>query len=300
VRPGLRRLPAPGRLLVVSSAGAWTVAQDGAQRRIGPWTGATWSPHGLFVGVWRGSQLAAVDARGGVHWLLARERIRGAAWSPEGYRVAYLSGAGLRVVAGDGTGDHAIAARTGAATPAWSPTFLHRLAYADPSGRVVVADSDSGARAWDSACGDRVLALAWAPDGRTLFALTARTLRVYGERGALRARVPAPPGARNVALAFAPAGGRLALIRTAAGRSEAVTLRPDGSREHRLFTGPGLISDLAFSPDGRWVLLGWRAADQWLFLHRGDRRVRAAGAIAAQFAPRARRPGFPRVAGWCC
>jgi Tol biopolymer transport system component len=299
-RAHLGPLPA-GRLLVTSAAGAWVVARDGSRRRLGPYSGAAWSPRGLYAVVWSGAVVRAVAPDGRVAWTLRTPgRVAAAAWSPDGFRVAYLSGGGLRVVAGDGTGDHGLAARVERAAPVWSPTAVHRLAYADRAGRVVVADADTRERIWRSARGDRVLALAWAPDGRRLAALTAGTLRVYGRQGRRLARLPAPRGGRNVALAFAPAGGRLALIRTLPGRSEALTLRADGSRQHRLFSAPGELSDLAFSPDGRWVLLGWRAADQWLFLHRGDRRVRAAGAIGAQFTPGARRPGFPRIAGWCC
>jgi dipeptidyl aminopeptidase/acylaminoacyl peptidase len=300
-RPGLRSLPAAGRLLVVSPAGAWIVGADGAQRRLGDWTGADWSPQGRFVVAWRGRHVAALDPRGNVRWLLTRGRIHAAAWAPiDGYRVAYVSGSALRVVAGDGTGDHPLAARVGPAIPAWSPTVLHRLAYADRRGRVVVVDSDARVRAWRSAPGGRVLQLAWTPDGSRLLALSPGSLRVLNARGRLLRRLAAPAGKRNARLAVA--ADRVALIRTAAitGRSEAVLLRAARRGERRLFSLPGTLADVAFSPDGRWLLLGWRAADQWLFLHIADHRVVAAGAIAAQFGPGALRPAFPRLAGWCC
>src|SRR5438034_20663 len=42
-------LPAPGRLLVNSSRGAWVVEQNGSKRLLGPYREASWSPFGRFV-----------------------------------------------------------------------------------------------------------------------------------------------------------------------------------------------------------------------------------------------------------
>ena len=54
-------LPSGGRLLVTSGGTAWIVGRDGTRRRLGAWSGASWSPQGLFVVVWRGRRLAALD-----------------------------------------------------------------------------------------------------------------------------------------------------------------------------------------------------------------------------------------------
>jgi len=69
-----------------------------------------------------------------------------------------------------------------------------------------------------------------------------------------------------------------------------------------LFSGPGRFSDLTWSPDGRWLLFGWRDADQWLFLQpERPRHIVAISNISEQFAPgQAGRTAFPSVAGWCC
>jgi hypothetical protein len=75
------------------------------------------------------------------------------------------------------------------------------------------------------------------------------------------------------------------------------------ARARSIFAGPGTFADLAWSPDGRRLLVAWREADQWLFIpvrHRS--RVIAVDGISGQFSPGAERAAFPRVEadGWCC
>ena len=72
------------------------------ESRLGDYDEATWSPRGLFVGVSKRHQLAAVTPKGDVRWTLSRPRVHDASWAPSGFRVAYLSGSNLRVVVGDG------------------------------------------------------------------------------------------------------------------------------------------------------------------------------------------------------
>ena len=57
-----------------------------------------------------------------------------------------------------------------------------------------------------------------------------------------------------------------------------------------LFTAPGRLSGLAWSPDGRWLLTSLPAADQWIFVGRG--RVLAVSHIARQF------DGISSLDGW--
>ena len=70
----------------------------------------------------------------------------------------------------------------------------------------------------------------------------------------------------------------------------------------RLFAGPGRFDGVELSPDGDWLLLAWRSADQWLFLELAHpQRVVAVSDISAQFAPGTTSPPpFPTLAGWCC
>jgi hypothetical protein len=67
--------------------------------------------------------------------------------------------------------------------------------------------------------------------------------------------------------------------------------------ERDLFTGSGEFRQVAWSPDGRWLLVGWPTADQWVFVRvAGPRTIRAASNLSAQFRSRS----FPVVDGWCC
>jgi hypothetical protein len=162
--PAGRELPAPGRLLVSDPTGAWIVQRDLSARWLGAWSTASWSPRGLFVLATRRDVLAALDPRGQVRWTLTRPRVSHAVWSRgDGYRVAYRSRAQLRIVAGDGTGDRALVARTAPVTPAWrpGPAHEHVLAYATPRGGVAVRDVDAVAR-W---AGTTPQPAGWLPSG---------------------------------------------------------------------------------------------------------------------------------------
>jgi hypothetical protein len=305
-RPAIGRLPGAGRLLVSAPTGAWVIRGDGSQRRLGGYDEAGWSPGGLYAVVTRGRQLVAVEPGGAVHWTVSRPRRVGLpAWSPrDGYRVAYLSGGALRVVAGDGTGDHLVARRVAAVRPAWRPGPGYLVAYVARGGRVVLADADSGRRLWRSPAGPKPRALQWTRDGRRLVALAPGYVRVLTRDGRGWARLAVPAGKRAEAMAVHPDGDSVALIRRLPrDRSEVVSV-PLRVRtgERLLFAGQGTFTDLAWSPDGRWLLVAWRDADQWLFIRSSRvRRIDAVSGIRRQFDPGGPGTGaFPRIAAWCC
>ena len=102
-----------------------------------------------------------------------------------------------------------------------------------------------------------------------------------------------PEEGRILAAAFRPGSHAVAYAHELRGRTQVLV---DGEPGGLVFSGPGRIDELAWSPDGRWLLLGWRAADQWLFVRPGTRAVRAASRISEQF----RSSRFPTIAGWCC
>ena len=318
VRPGrddarqaLSSLPADGRLLVTSARGPWIVERNGSKRLLGAYEDASWSPQGLFVVVTRGHEVIALEPGGRPRWSVARAgRVRAARWSPDGFRIAYHAGGDLRVVAGDGTGDALLARGTGPAPSAWWPGNAHRLAYVDAGdSRVVVRDTDSGRVVWRSAPGGPVSELAWSSDGRRLLAVGPQLVRQFDARGRLMGSLPLPSGNRAQTAAFHPGRDEFALVShdRAADRSrlEVVRLRSSGARSQVLLAGAGAFGDVEWSPDGRWLLVAWRAADQWVFVRTGDRsqpaeRLRTVGNIASQFDPGAGEARFPRLAGWCC
>jgi Tol biopolymer transport system component len=287
-----------GRLLVSSAQGTWIVRGDGTRLRLGPWTAATWSPRGLYLAAWRGRELSAVAPNGRVAWTIAaRGTVRDATWSPDGYRIAYRRDAVLAVVAGDGTGARILAQPVRAAAPAWRPGAPHTLAWVGASGRIEVRDVDSGARVWrSSASVGAVTALAWSADGHRLLARGARRVVVFDVTGKRSWRVRLPDGARVDAAAWAPSGDRIALaLRGAAATSVYVTPAPLVPRQP-VFTTTGTLRSLAWSPDGRRLLVRWADADQWLLLSPSAAHapITAIGSISRRFgAP-------PTVQDWCC
>jgi hypothetical protein len=300
--PALFSLPAPGRLLISGPGGTWAVAADGSTRRLGSWPQASWSPHGRYVTVVNGDQLAAVDLGGTPQWTLARPAVSDPRWyPPSGYRVAYLSGGELRVVAGDGTADHLLATGLAKVAPAWRPGHPYQLAYVTRRGRVVVRDSDTGQTLWSAAPEGRATTqLAWAPDGQRLIALSRLTIHVYTAAGDPIKTITLPRGMPAIDAALSPNGRQLALVLGGPSNDVVIeNLAAHATAPRRVLAGAGL-RDLVWSPDGRWLLVSWPAADQWVFVRvAGTPRIDAVSHIARQFSARGH-GGFPHVEGWCC
>ncbi len=300
-RPALTSLPAAGGLLVTSPKGAWVVAADGGKRRLGSYDGATWSPKGLFAAVTKGRELTAVAPDGTVHWSLsAAHPVSDPAWAPGGLRVAYRAGSSVRVVAGDGTDDRLIARHVASTPPAWVPTAPRNvLTFVGRDERVRAVDVDTGRTLWRSPpFGGGIESLNWSSAGQLLVVSRSFvvTLNHHG-----RAIAKSATGGRVEAAAVSPNGTKVALARRTRTGSELilVTSPPMGLPHRDLFSGPGRFTDVTWSPDGSWILLGWRDADQWLFIRAGDGKVDAVSDISRQFAPGARGAvGFPHVAGW--
>jgi hypothetical protein len=295
--PTLSRLPAPGRILVSSSAGTSIVAADGGIRRLGPYTDASWSPRGLFVAGTVGRRLYALEPDGTVRWSLARPGpVSLPAWSPgDGYRVAYLQGRDLRVVAGDGSDDRRLASPAAGVRPAWRPGAGHVLSYVTTRGAVVTRDVDTGRVLWTArTAGGPVVALAWSHDGAHLAVLTRGLLSVRYRDGRRGPSQGFANGFLPTAMALARSGRRAVLAGTAGGVLSVPLFRAGGTR--RVFAGDGDFSGVAVDPSGRWVLAGWRAAGQWVFV--GRRKVVTFSRIARQLDPK--RNEFPRIEGWCC
>jgi WD40 repeat protein len=299
--PVLFSLPARGDLLVSGRGGTWTVAADGSTRRVGRWTGASWSPHGLYLIVVGADRLAAISPRGVPKWTLGRSRVADPSWfAPTGYRVAYLSGHDLRVVAGDGTGDHLLATGVARVAPTWRPGHPYQLAYLTTAGRLVVRDGDSGLIAWSVKSPVNARQLTWSDDGQRLLVLSPQKALLYDADGRLVRKLTAFRSAPLVGGALSSNGRELALV--SGGPSGEVTVT-DPEAPHpvarRVLAGSGL-GQVDFSPDGRWLVITWPAANQWVFVRVvGAPRITAVSRIAQQFSSGAT-TAFPRLEGWCC
>jgi hypothetical protein len=289
-------LPAEGRLLVRSDVGVWVVQPDGSKRLLGDYREASWSPFGRFVVAARRDELAALEPDGDVRWTLSRPGVRSPRWTgtETDTRIAYVDRSGLRVVAGDGTSDQLLAGRAPGPL-AWSPGNAFVLAYADQRGRVVVTDADSGETLWRARAEGPVAELEWSSDGRRLLVRRTRStddVAVYTRTGTLLTGIRTPLGEVS-ALGTRPGGRGLALAIHEGARARLSVTGAQGP----LLAGPGAFDDIAWSPDGRWVLVGWPLADQWVFVRAGEaKRVRAVSNVSEQFRSRS----FPRVEGWCC
>jgi TolB protein len=301
--PALTQLPTGGQLLVTSAEGPWIVQPDGSKRLLGGYLEASWSPHGLYVAVTRRHELLAVDPHGTAHWSLARPgTLSLPRWAPDGYRIAYLDGSNLRIIAGDGTGDRFFADAVAHVAPAWRPSLTHEhvLAFASAGGELELYAVDNNELYARHRLPAHPLQLLWSTDGERLVALTTHEISIFnhdgGPLGSIRLR------RQPTAAAFEPHTHQLAVILSGA-RSDAVAFNVDRPSRpaQEIFSGTGRFSGLAWSPTSRWLLLAWPTANQWLFIRSAPRqRIAAVSAIARQFNPGRRRVAFPTVDGWCC
>jgi hypothetical protein len=287
-QPALFSLPAPGRLLVASDAGVWIVQQDGSKRLLGPYREASWSPFGRFVVVARQNELAALEPDGDVRWTLARPGVRSPRWtgSEIDTRIAYHGRNVPRVVAGDGRGDRPVCAVSAQPiAPAWKPGAGFVLTLVAPSGAPYVVDLDGCVVPWTSKPIARPRRVEWSSDGKRLLIVGASTIRILdSSTGRLVASTLGSdaawrPGTRTLARIF----HRGEASRVIVGRRV-------------VFSATGRLAQPEWSPDGRWLLVGWPIADQWVFIRADGKRIRAVSNVSEQFRSRS----FPRIEGWCC
>jgi WD40 repeat protein len=308
-RPLLAGLPGGGRLLVNSPNGPWIVQADGNRRHLGPYLAAAWSPHSLFVVAWRGSELAALDLRGHPQWTLtANGRVTVARWSPDGFRIAYIAGRSLWIVAGDGSGPHQLRGSVEPVIPAWEPHTgdAHRIAFVDRFGHVELRDADTGALSWRIKPIASPQQLLWSPDGTQLLAVAADRLSVYDADGRAVATRTLGPGATAGVAVPAPAGDRVALVLhqsfQAATSVGLVHATRAGLRAppQILFSAAERITGLSWSPNGRWLLAASPSADQWIYIRAlKPTRLAAISRIDRQFESDHRQAqGFPTPGGW--
>jgi hypothetical protein len=293
-------LPAPGRILVVSAehGGVWLVRRDGSKRLLGSYDDAQWSPFGHYIVATTRTAIVTLGLDNRVHWTLRRPEPVSPRWGGTltDTRIAYIDRTGLRVVAGDGTGDHLLDRFGGQVAPAWDPAHKTSLAYYS-GGAIVLVDADTNRVLWRHPIRVLPTALVWSKDGRVLAVVSAQRLLALGPGGRLRATVPL--GGFPVAAVFRPRSHVLALSLRLNGRSQVRTVDVDRRTSRLLFAGPGAFGDLAWSPQQGWLLVSWPTANQWVFVH--GSRVKAVANIRHQF-PRADHlgPMLEVTDRWCC
>ncbi|HEX3454573.1 MAG TPA: hypothetical protein VHS03_08105 [Gaiellaceae bacterium] len=290
-------LPAPGRLLVNSSSGPWVVQQDGSKRLLGKYTEASWSPFGRFVVAVRSRyELVTMEPNGKVHWTSAAPAVHLPSWggTRTNTRIAYLSTPAwsVRGIAGDGTNGQNLTSCNAVAPvqPAWQPSSLHVLAVVEANGRVAVENTPSCEAVFRTASAFHPTKLQWSSDGKLLLAFAPTALRVYDLHGRVVAQDDPSDATRDVDATFLPGTHEVAVIRLH-GASTSVFMLSSGMN---LFSAGGLRQVVA-SPDGRWLLVTWPAADQWVFVRvAAPHTIRAYSQITRQFG----RGTFPEVSGW--
>jgi hypothetical protein len=262
----LRSLPAPGQILVESDAGIWIVRDDGSKRRLGAYDDASWSPHGLYVIAARDRALTALTMDGEIRWTFPTPNTaRDPRWagSSTDTRIAYRSGHDLRVIAGDGSpgSDRLLARNVASIAPAWRPHGFV-VAYRRAEGGVRAVNADTGRQV----------------------PVTTDDLR----------RLSSSPNSPRIARSLSPDGLRVATLEHAGAR-DTLLATARGERTSALFSARGRLTGPTWSPDSHWILIGWPAADQWLFVNPDHPKdVQPFERISAQFDSR----HFPRVSGW--
>ena len=155
--------------------------------------------------------------------------------------------------------------------PAWTGTRMDtRIAYLSRGRLRIVAGDGTGDRLVGPAA---LIPPTWLP-GRKLVYFDGHRWMVYNVTSGSARRTTPPREA--------------ATIRRRAGQSEVVT----GGRV--VFRGTGIFDSVALSPDGRWLLVSWPTANQWVFIRPQPRKIVGVSRITQQFGRDA------RVEDWCC
>jgi dipeptidyl aminopeptidase/acylaminoacyl peptidase len=290
-------LPSRGSILVNAPDGAWVVKRDGSKRFLSGYSDAAWSPRGLYLAAARRYDLVALEPNGRVHWKITHARpIGGPQWSYEGYRIAYLTGRALRVVNGDGTSDRLVTPNAGGSqliALAWRPG-THELAYNNARNQLVLLDVDRRRVLWRRPAAG-LEQLLWSDDGQRLLVTDGRP-RILDATGRTIAAFPK----RNILpAAFVRRSHSIALAQAAGGSSTvSIYSGPRYNRRRVVFSGAGLFAGLAWSPDGRWLLVDWRSADQWVFIRSAAVKRIAVRNIGNTFDSGPEH--YATLGGWCC
>ena len=173
------------------------------------------------------------------------------AWSPDGSRVAFLSGSfgegALLVINANGSGESHVT-DIEARAPDWSPDGTELVFEAVDGGIYSVGADGSGlTKLTPSGSGPT-----WSPDGSQIayFSDDAGNFDVYvmPSSGADPERLTRDP-ADDVSPGWSPDGTRIVFVSERHGNSDLYVVDPDGSNERRLTTNPAPDEAFSWAPD---------------------------------------------------
>jgi hypothetical protein len=253
-------LSPPGRSVVHSLRKA--VGVEGAQTELFSLP----SPGRLLVSGQGGTWIVNADG--------SRRRLgpyRDAALSPHGLFIAATRPSELVALDPQGSVRWTLPRRS-PRFPAWTGTRTDtRIAYLAGGKLHVVAGDGTGDRTIGPAAPVRPV---WLPGRVVVYSNGRRRIAYDVDSGSVVRRFELPRGGPTV--------------RRGAQQSEVV------AGGHVRFRGTGVFDQVVRSPDGRWLLVTWPTADQWVFVRSEPRKIVGVSRIRSQFG------GFPRVDGWCC
>ena len=282
----------PGRLLVTAGGGTWIVYADGSRRLLGTYDDASWSPFGRYV--------VATGAERARRRSTPRETFAGR-WRdpPSGSRAGRAVPPTRASPTSAATGS--MSSRATAPATSWratypQPPFHPRgardlgfiLAYAGTRRARPLPHHGEGRLALERDAA-RPTAVARVVERRPAAArpLAGQGLDPRRRPGGVIGGEAAPD---VVAVAYRPGTNDVCRAPPLGGRKPRHARRAHAVQPRRRLRG------LTWSPDGRWLLVGSPASDQWVFIRADGAKIVAVSNISAQF----HSPAFPEVEGWCC
>ena len=238
---------------VPPTVGVWSIPFDGGEPKLLADGGAAEpavSPRGDRVAFIKDRQVwvASIDGSAPAKRLFsARGEVSGLRWSPDGSRLAFVSGRGTHsfvgVYADSATPILWIAPSTSRdGSPRWSPDG-RRIAFVRRPGQGGAPDS--------------ILARRHAPWGIwTADAATGQARRVWQAPTTLQGSVPTTHGGTNLHWA---AGGRIAFLSYHDGWPHLYSIPEDGGEALLLTPGDYMAEHVSLSPDGRHLLFAGNA-----------------------------------------
>jgi Tol biopolymer transport system component len=223
------------------------------------------------------------------------------AWSPDGSRVAFLSGSfgegALLVINADGSGE-AHVTDIQARAPDWSPDGT-RLVFEAVDGGIysVGADGSGLTELTLNGSGPR-----WSPDGSriTFFSNDTGNFDVYvmSSSGAGRERLTSDP-ADDVSPAWSPDGTRIAFVSERDGNADLYVVDPDDSHERRLTTSSAPDEAFAWAPGGdRIAYVSYRHGAEPENIGIGDAEVFVVDARTGETRNLSRNPAWDGDPDW--